>query len=402
MKHIRNCVLAVAAVVVLIFAATTHAGEIDFEDLLEGQVLDKVSNGSGAAGLPNGFVTIFGFNPLFGVAVNAAVVFDSSCPPGGVSTDCAGQDTDLGTPNETFGGPGVGTGGEVGSTFENDSPLFNLVIVAEDLVDSDGDGIIDDPDDADVDEEFIEFDFRTLKGKKNVTVNSITYVDNDAGEFNARLEFFGPGTLDPSTIGLQPVGDNGANTVVPGIEGVTHMRVVLDGSGAVASAVINEDVARSCWVTTGGFDKGEVTRDDPSGQKICTFGGNVGPPPSGAFEVNWHNTGDPALDGAKFHTNGITAIGCEDRSDTGPGQPGGKKGLVEDTLLFECAGSFNNQSGFTCSGFLLDGGEPGGKKGNDPDEIQLVVFDSSGAEVGRCEGILSGGNVQIHPPVGKP
>lgn len=411
-----SVVWTAAIAVVLLSSPAAIAGQIDFEGLEEGQVIDKVENGAGATDLPGGYVGVFGFNPVFGVLINAAVVFDSACLPGGTKLDCTGIDPDLGTPNEDFGGPGFGPGGKAGQPFENAVPLYNLAIVAEDLVDGNGDGLIDDPDDADEPDQFVEFDFRTLelssggngngKGKKNggdgtVTVNDLTYVDNEAGEFNAQFEFYGPGTLNPSTIAVTPVGDNGVNTMTPGIQGVTHMRFVMGGSGAIEGVTLDERLVRSCWVTTGGFNKGEVVRGTGAGDKICTFGGNVGPPPSGAFEVNWH-AGDPALNGSKFHTNGIVAVGCEDRSGTGPGQPGGKKGLVEDTLLFECEGRFNNQGGYTCSGFLLDGGEPGGKKGNDPDQIQMVVFDSGGSEVARCEGILSGGNVQIHPPVGKP
>ena len=85
---------------------------------------------------------------------------------------------------------------------------------------------------------------------------------------------------------------------------------------------------------------------------------------------------------------------------TGPQQPGGKKGLQVDTLLFECSGRLNNVSGFSCVGYLHDGGEPQGKKGNDHDAIHLEIFDSGGGLVAECSGELDGGNVQIHPPVG--
>ena len=179
-----------------------------------------------------------------------------------------------------------------------------------------------------------------------------------------------------------------------GVDGVRLLRIVLNGSGAVGSVVINEKVQRSCWVTFGGFDTARV---DSSGEKLCTFGGNVGPPPNGALEVNWHSG---PLDGFKFHTNSITAVDCIDSSSTGPQQPGGKKGLEVDTLLFECDGKFNNQSGFTCVGSVLDGGEPAGKKGNDKDAIEVTVFDSSQQIVGQCIGDLEGGNIQIHPPKG--
>jgi hypothetical protein len=400
MNHILKVTHAAlaAGAITLALAPMAQSGEINFEGLPAGTIIDEVSNGKGATGLPPGKVDVFGFRPGAGFANNSAIVFDSSCGGGGPA-NCSGQDPDLGTPNQTFGGPGAGAGGESGAPYKNDTPLGNVAIVAEDLVDGNNDKLIDDPDDADEQGQYIEFDFEPLKRTRSVTVNSATYVDNDEGEFNAQFEFYGPGTLNPSTVGITAVGDNGVNTLPFGIEGVDRMRIVLNGSGAVDNVVINEEVERPCWVTTGGFDKGEVKREDASGKKICTFGGNIGPPPSGAFEVNWH---DGPLAGSQFHTNDIHAVACEDRSATGPGQPGGKKGLLEDTLLFECTGLYNHAANYSCYGYLLDGGEPAGKKGNDPDSIQLVVVDAQQVEVARCEGILSGGNVQIHPPVGKP
>lgn len=59
-----------------------------------------------------------------------AMIFDSSNP--------SGDDWDLGTPNEKFGGPGKGIGGESG-LYKNDKPLGNVVIVSEDEDASDPD-----------------------------------------------------------------------------------------------------------------------------------------------------------------------------------------------------------------------------------------------------------------------
>ncbi len=390
--NFRRSIAAIPAILAF-SAANVLAADIDFEGLDEGQVVDKVSAGAGVSGNLKGHVNIFGFNPAFGMSVNAAIVFDSDCPPTFTPGDCSGEDPDLGTPNETFGGPGVGLGGEIGAPFQNDTALGNILIVAEDLVDANNDGLVDDPDDADLRGQFVEFDFRPIKGGKTVTVNSVAYIDNDLGEFDAHLEFFGPGTLNPSTIGLAAVGDNGVNTVTPGIEGVTHMRVVLNGSGGVEGVTIEDRIVRPCWVTTGGFNNSGVV----SGPKQCTFGGNIGPPPSGALEVNFH---DGAYDGLRFHTNDIRVIECVDEGSTGPQQPGGKKGLQVDTLYFDCTGRLNNVDGYTCAGFLKDAGEPQGKKGNDHDAIHVEVYDSSQGLVAECSGELDGGNVQIHPPVG--
>ena len=270
-------------------------------------------------------------------------------------------------------------------------------------------GLVDNPNDADLAGQYIEFDFSALKGKGGVTVNSFSYLDNDEGEENAMVFFYGPGTLNPSSFGLDALGDNGVLTLTPGIAGVERMRVVLDGSGAVTSVVFEETVERPCWVTLGGFSKDTGTVSDQAGQKYCTFGGNVGPPPSGSFEVNWHEAGD--LSGSKFHTNAIVVDHCEDLTE-GPGQPGGKKGLVDDTLFFTCDdGKFDGEAGYSCRGFFQDSGEPQGKKSNAHDTICMEVTDSSGGVVGRCglgcnaeDGTsgspLIGGNVQNHPCLG--
>lgn len=388
-----------------------QAAEIDFEGLPEGYILDEVYTGHGVTGSISGVVKITG-NP------SSAIVFASDCPAGGTPADCSGADVDLGTPNECVGGPGVdgdlgdGLGGECGSIYKNLDALYNIAIVAENLIDRNPvDGLIDNPDDADVAGEYIEFDFTDLKGK-GVTVNSFTYLDNDEGEDNAMVFFWGPGTLNPSSFGLDAVGDNGVLTLTPGIAGVERMRVLLNGSGAVTSVIFEEEIERPCWVTLGGFNKNAGTVSDQAGQKICTFGGNVGPPPSGSFEVNWHETGDASLDGSRFHTNAIVVDHCEDLT-SGPGQPGGKKGFVDDTLFFTCDdGKYNGVAGYTCSGFFQDNGEPHGKKGNSNDKICLEVRDSSGAFVASCGlgcdpedgrnggSSLIGGNVQIHPCLG--
>lgn len=402
----------------LLMSAPVGAAEINFEGLPEGYVIEELSEGHGITGPLSGVVVVFGFNPVFGANTNTAIVYASDCPPGGTPGDCSGGDDDLGTPNECVGGPGTdkdlgdGTGGECGSPFENVVPLGNTAIVAENLNDPNGDGNVDNPDDADEDGQFIEFDFKDF-GRKGITVNEFTYMDNDQGEFDAMVEFFGPGTSNPSTIGLPALGDNGVHTIAPGIEGVDLMRIVLNGSGAVDNVVIEEEIEnRACWVTLGGFNKAEISSS--AGKKYCTLGGNVGPPPSGALEINWHETGDPALDGAQFHSNDISSVECQDLTD-GPGQPGGKKGFVEDTLFFECDGRFNNEDGYSCRGYYQDNGEPQGKKGKLNDKICIEISDANGVVASCGEGCdpvdpanpvgnntLVGGNVQIHPPVGKP
>ncbi|MBY6095140.1 hypothetical protein [Ferrimonas balearica] len=387
-------------------ASAANAAELNFEQLPTGKIVGELSNGNGATGLQGGSVSVRGFNPALNMDDNAAVIFDSENPTGG--------DDDLGTPNSDFGGPGIdersdpNSGGKMNSPFENAYPLGNVLVINEagGLSDTNGNGRIDsddanvsDPDDDDRRGQFFELDFSGVKGGRTVTINSISYMDveQEEGEDGTSVYLMGPKFAAPKMLTLAPTGDNGVFTQQIGIEGVETMRIVMGGSGALTAVTLEEEAERPCWVTTGGFFNAGVT----SGPKQCTFGGNVGPPPSGAFEVNFHTDGPDtgAEQGDKFHTNDITAVRCTDEVEGGPQQPGGNKGLVVDTLYFECTGRFNNNNGYTCDGFLQDAGEPSGKKGNGYDNIQMVIYDGDNNEVARCEGDLDGGNIQIHPPV---
>lgn len=117
---------------------------IDFEQAPAGSMISSASSNGGF-----GPVLIRAINPLL-PGQNAAVLFNSSSPTGG--------DDDLGTPNEDFGGPGIGAGGGLGSQFPNRIALGNVLIVASDLVDANGDQLVDDPDDAENPGTLIELD----------------------------------------------------------------------------------------------------------------------------------------------------------------------------------------------------------------------------------------------------
>ncbi len=364
-------------VVAIPFGGPLHAADIDFEGIAPGTILDEVSEGSGITGNLNGVqVDVFGSNPDFSAGTNAAVVFDSANPTGG--------DVDLGTPNEVFGGPGVGAGGET----SNDTALGNVLIVAENLVDSDSDDLVDDPDDADLAGAYLEFRF-----SKKVTVNSVTIMDveREEGEDGTFLVLSGPG-IPTSLIAIPPTGDNGVVTIDGiGLAGVKTLRVQLNGSGAVSSVVVNAGEERVCWITTGGFQNAGVQ----SGGKDFTFGGNVGPPPSGSWEVIDHVTGD------NFHSNDVHIDSCDTIDATGPEQPGGNKGFVINRAFFSGTGRLNGEDGFPFDGFVIDAGEPSGKNGNDKDQFAITVRDPiTSVVVFEAIGELDGGNVQIHPPVG--
>lgn len=147
-----------------------------------------------------------------------------------------------------------------------------------------------------------------------------------------------------------------------------------------------------CWITTGGFQNAGET----AGSKDYTFGGNVGPPPRGSWEVVDHNTGD------NFHSNDVHIVSCEVVNLTGPGQPGGKKGFKINQASFEGTGRLNGVDGYIFTGYVQDAGEPHGKKANNQDFFSITVRDPDTlAIVFEASATLDGGNVQIHPPTGK-
>lgn len=384
------------ALAACMFAWSSFAGpsaaadEIDFEGLPAGTIVSELSKGLGISGNLNGVVTVVGHNTLF-PNTNAAIVFDSNCP----ASICY-FDVDLLTPHEDFGGEGQGTGGAANGPFPNDTPLDNILILADNLFDEDGDGLVDLPDDANV-PGYVNFDFSGVKKNRaggTVTINSFTIMDVevDQGEVPALVELSGP-NIPTATIAVFDIGDNGVATV-DGIDlaGVNNMRVYVKGSAALSSVFFNERSGGDCWITTGGFQNAGVQ----AGGKDFTFGGNVGPPPSGSWQVIDHVTGD------NFHSNNVHIVECVEISGTGPGQPGGKKGFKINQAFFAGIGRLNGESGYPFEGFVIDRGEPSGKNGNDADEFELVVRDPiTNAIVFEASGSLDGGNVQIHPPVGR-
>lgn len=365
---------------------------IDFEGLPKGTVITELSAGSGISGCAvNGVVSVESSNSIF--SNEAAVVFDSDC-----TVPCVGKwkDSDLGSPNETFGGPGVGLGGEMGMPQENDTAHGMIgILVGDKIDDSPADGLVDDPDDADVPGEF-RFDFSGINNK-GVTIGGVTIMDVefDQNENPAEVIMLRSGKA-PSIFTLIDTGDNGVATIADvGLENVEQLIVKVKGSAGLSSVVFGVE-KRACWVTFGGFDSAFVGSE---GQKIASFGGNVGPPPSGHLNIVRHT------DGSHLIVPNAEVVSCErdetvcpNSGNNSPGQPGGKKGFDINVLNFSGVGSLKGPDGTTSSvqatGKLIDCGEPAGKKDRDPD--QFHVFTDGALFVGD---VLGGGNVQLHPPV---
>lgn len=208
---------------------STGGGEsqaLDFDGLPPGTIVDQLF---GVGGL--GPIGVRGTSPGVGGFFNAALIFDSSTPTGG--------DSDLGTPNETFGGPGIGEGGEVGQPFQNDEALGHLLIVGGDLTDADADGLVDDPNDANVQGNRLILNFSGVPGG-TVTADAITLVDIELDEPRLQVELYATDGTLMITYTLEAVGDNGVGTFSLGpTSDVARMEIVLNGSGAIADIFVS-------------------------------------------------------------------------------------------------------------------------------------------------------------------
>lgn len=185
---------------------------IDFEGVPNGTIISEVFSAGGA-----GPIAVYGLNPNFPEA-NAAMIFDSSIP--------SKPDPDLNTPNEDFGGPGVGEGGNAGSAYENDTALGNVLIITSNFDSSN-------PNDADEWGSLFALDF---SGLGSVTVSSMHIVDVEVQESNATVLFYdASGDQIGSTFVLPQTGDNGVALYEfgSGVEGVVGMEIIINGSGAI-------------------------------------------------------------------------------------------------------------------------------------------------------------------------
>ena len=338
------------ALVALVPFAPAALGEtIDFESVTPGTILDSVNGDEGT-----GPIYVKGFHPQCRIydPWNTAVVFDSSNPPG--------IDFDLGTPNETFDGPGIGEAGEMGMPFENAIAQGHILIVNEcdRFVDRNEDGQIDTVDspvtqtnDADVLGSSLEFDFSAVGP---VTVDSIRLIDVEADEPSAQVQFFDGSDGLISMVTLTQVGDNGTATFDLGMtSNVTRMVVTLNGSGAIDNIVFGPP-APSCG--DGNIDPGETC--DPPGlpegepnecRDDCTYCGD------GNIDTS---AGEQCDDGNNMDGDGCDATcqietpSCGDGNiDPGetcdpPGQPEGEPSECRDDCTY--CGDMNIDTGEEC------------------------------------------------------
>ena len=134
-----------------------------------------------------------------------SVAFDSAAPTGG--------DPDLATP-----GYGVG----------NTEPLGMLMVIAENDVDTDGDGMVDDPGD-EAAGGVMRFRF---DGGVRATAATLVDIDDPAP---TELRFLVGDGLDVVTVGVPNLGDNSVQRMTFDVRDVRAIEVHFGGSGALAS-----------------------------------------------------------------------------------------------------------------------------------------------------------------------
>ncbi len=233
---------------------------INFESVAPGTIVETVFGSLGS-----GPVALSGHNNnldlRFAGPNNAAVVFDSAAPPG--------IDFDLGTPNQNFGGPGIGAGGASG-TYANTVARGHILVVNEDtkFVDRDGNNRITNLDspvtqtnDAEIVGSSIAFDFSALG---TVTIYSVLLVDNEALEPNIRVELYGAGggQIGATIVGPH-TGNNGVFVLPLGpTSGVRTMIVRLDSSGAIDDVVFTRDAACGDGIVNAGEQCDDGNQND--------------------------------------------------------------------------------------------------------------------------------------------
>jgi hypothetical protein len=152
------------------------------------------------------------------------ILFDSANP--------TGNDFDLGTPNEDFGGPGTGEGGGAGEPGENSEAQGMMLILAENLK---GGNPASDPDDSGNGGD-IYFDF-----DEPFRVDYIKMVDVDGGENENYVEALDADGNVLRHVSIPSLGDNAYQEVYLNVGDVSSLHFYLTGSGSVSAIPFCDD-----------------------------------------------------------------------------------------------------------------------------------------------------------------
>lgn len=140
------------------------------------------------------------------------MVFDSSAP--------SGDDTDLGTPNLDFAGPGMGSGGGDNGGGPNATALGNVLIISEDA------------DPADPDDHHLG-GMITVTFDQPVPLHELLIIDVDEDETTGSVQAFDSADVLLKDVPLLPLGDNSVQTVSVQSDGISRIEIFLQSSGAL-------------------------------------------------------------------------------------------------------------------------------------------------------------------------
>jgi len=197
---------------------TTEVFVIDFEDFNSGDIVSEIFltdpfENAGVSGVTMAFPNS-----------NAAMIFDSSNPTGG--------DYDIGTPNEMYGGPGIGNGGA-----SNYVALGNVLILSEDLDASDPDDILE------IGASFV-FDF---SANEDVTLKTFDILDIEASNNPTVVNLYDTNNTIIFTDEVIPGGDNSKTTVdLQNTANVAFMEIIMNSSGAIDNIALELETEEPC------------------------------------------------------------------------------------------------------------------------------------------------------------
>lgn len=198
--------------------STTESFVIDFEDFNTGDIVSEIF-----------IIDPFENAQVAGVTMafpnsNAAMIFDSSNP--------TGNDFDIGTPNEIYGGPGIGTGGE-----SNDTALGNVLILSEDLDSNDPDDIFE------IGASFV-FDF---SANNNLILKTFDILDIEESSNPTVVNLY---DLEENILlskDIIPGGDNSKLTVdLENTANVAFMEIIMNSSGAIDNIALELETQKPC------------------------------------------------------------------------------------------------------------------------------------------------------------
>lgn len=179
---------------------------------------------------------------------NPLNIFDSSNPTSGSEA--------LGTPNQDFSGPGVGSGGNLGATGENNTSHGKVLIIQEETK------LDAEPNDVGG---YFDFEFDEL-----VYLNEIHLLNIENGQTATMQMYNVAGTLI-NTINSDALGTNSFEVVALNTDDVKRLRVTFTGKGAIAKLVYSSAVLPQNL-----NDLGDVTLGGVANKDLLQFNGSTG------------------------------------------------------------------------------------------------------------------------------